>query len=144
VDRAVEDFFCVIGMPDAPEELRTLAWRAYVVDAGFATQHPPFTPPSDCSGDEMELRQILSVAEGSPLFSGLDRKRGLTSQDAPSSLERLQPGQTVRIKQGALAGLECTVIEQRRAARLLIAPTYLRGISIQIDDLMVEPAKRLL
>jgi transcriptional antiterminator RfaH len=46
----------------------------------------------------------------------------------------------VRIKSGALMGLEGMILTRRGETRLLIAVHYLQqGVSVQIDDYMVEP-----
>ena len=54
--------------------------------------------------------------------------------------DKLSPGQRVRVKAGALAGLEGTVIARRNTYRLLVAVNFLQqGVSVAIDDFMVEP-----
>ncbi len=54
--------------------------------------------------------------------------------------ERLAVGRRVRVTEGSMAGLEGTVVTQHRARRLLIAVDFLQqGVSVAIDDFMVEP-----
>jgi hypothetical protein len=51
----------------------------------------------------------------------------------------LVPGQRVRIKSGALRGLEGTILNRKGGLRLVVAVNYLQqGVSIEIDDFMVE------
>jgi hypothetical protein len=53
---------------------------------------------------------------------------------------RLKAGDRVRVKHGVLGGLEGTIIRRNRKTRLLIAVNYLQqGVSIEIDDFMLEP-----
>lgn len=84
---------------------------------------------------------ILPVPEAERMTTDLRNVRALIACGAPLTVEaRLQPGQRVRIKGGALMGLEGTIVCRRAETRLLIAVNYLQqGVSIQIDDYMVEP-----
>jgi transcriptional antiterminator RfaH len=75
------------------------------------------------------------------MTTDLQNVRKLIACGAPLTVEaRLQPGRRVRIKGGALMGLEGTIVCRRAETRLLIAVHYLQqGVSVQIDDYMVEP-----
>ena len=88
------------------------------------------------------ISRILPVADGRQLCRDLKKTRDLIATDAPLTIERrLEAGQFVRIKGGALSGLEGTIIQRRNTTRLVIAVNYLQqGVSIQIDDFLVEPA----
>ena len=59
----------------------------------------------------------------------------------PLTIEaRLKPGQRVRVKHGSFAGLEGIVESRCRQTRLVIGVMFLQqGISIEIDDYMLEP-----
>lgn len=87
------------------------------------------------------ISRILPVPDTQRMTTDLRHVRTLIATGAPLTVEaRLQPGQRVRIKGGALMGLEGTIITRRAETRLLIAVHYLQqGVSIQIDDYMVEP-----
>jgi transcriptional antiterminator RfaH len=87
------------------------------------------------------ISHILRVSATEQMTSDLRHVRTLIQTGAPLTVEaRLQPGQRVRIKSGALLGIEGTIICRRGETRLLIAVHYLQqGVSIQIDDYMVEP-----
>jgi len=73
-------------------------------------------------------------------FDLLQLKR-LIAAGAPLTVEsRLGPGKRVRIKRGALAGLEGTVLERRSGTRLLVAVDFLQqGASVAVDDFLLEP-----
>ena len=87
------------------------------------------------------ISRILPVADTLQMTSDLRFVRSLIQAGAPLTVEsRLQPGQRVRIKSGSLMGLEGTILTRRGETRLLIAVHYLQqGVSVQIDDYMVEP-----
>jgi transcriptional antiterminator RfaH len=87
------------------------------------------------------ISRILPVPDTEQMTADLRHVRSLIMAGAPLTVEsRLQPGQRVRIKSGALMGLEGMIITRRGESRLLIAVHYLQqGVSVQIDDYMVEP-----
>jgi transcriptional antiterminator RfaH len=52
---------------------------------------------------------------------------------------QLAPGRRVRIRHGALAGLEGTVLKRRDETRLVVSVDFIQqGASIQIDDSQLE------
>ncbi len=85
---------------------------------------------------------VLEVSDQEQLRGDLNQLRHLIASGAPLTVEeRLQPGRPVRIIRGALAGIE-GIITQRRGGRrrLLVAVHFLQsGVSVEIDDFMVEP-----
>ena len=87
------------------------------------------------------ISTILPVADQRQLFMDLRQVRQLIDIDAPLTVERrLVAGQRVCIKHGAMAGLEGTITTRRGTARLLVAVQMLQsGVSVEIDDYMVEP-----
>jgi hypothetical protein len=53
---------------------------------------------------------------------------------------RLESGREVRIRAGVMKGLEGTVVVRRSKSRLLVAVHLLQaGVSLEIDDYMLEP-----
>jgi transcriptional antiterminator RfaH len=101
-----------------------------------------------CSAEERvtaltsnRISQILDVEDQATLLRDLQQVKRLIGADAPLTIEqRLEAGRKVRVKSGALAGLEGTIVARRSDSRLLIAVNYLnQGVSIQIEDFMVEP-----
>ena len=87
------------------------------------------------------ISKILAVPGTEEMTTDLRHVRSLILAGAPLTVEaRLQPGERVRIKSGSLMGLEGTIICRRGETRLLIAVHYLQqGVSVQIEDYMVEP-----
>lgn len=87
------------------------------------------------------ISRILPVLDQQRLRGDLANIQALIEHNAPLSVERrLQPGDPVRIKSGALKGLEGCVIKRHGKARLLVAVTYLQqGVSVEIDDCALEP-----
>jgi transcriptional antiterminator RfaH len=87
------------------------------------------------------VSQMLPVFDGREFCEDLRRVRDLIAINAPLTVEsRLEPGQAVRIKSGPFTGIEGTIIQRRNSTRLLIAVKYLQqGVSVQIDDFLVEP-----
>ena len=89
------------------------------------------------------ISTVLPVQDQRQLFLDLRQLRQLIDTDAPLTIERrLSPGQRVRIKSGAMAGVEGTVTMRRGKRRLLVAVQFLQhGVSVEIDDYMVEPVR---
>ncbi len=87
------------------------------------------------------ISRILPVPDQIQLRHDLQQVWRLIESNAPLTVEsRLAPGRRVRIRAGAMAGLEGTVIARRREVRLLIAVTFLQqGVSVEIDDFLCEP-----
>lgn len=87
------------------------------------------------------ISRILPVDNQDQLVTDLRNIRGLIDAGAPLSIEqRLQAGQRVRVKTGALKGIEGTIIRRNHGTRLFVAVNYLQqGVSMEIDDFMVEP-----
>ncbi|MBN2024125.1 MAG: UpxY family transcription antiterminator [Pirellulales bacterium] len=87
------------------------------------------------------VAHVLVVDDDEQLWMDLRQVHQLIASNAPLTVERrLAPGQRVRVKQGALCGIEGTVLARRRAPRLLVAVSMLQqGVSVAIDDYMLEP-----
>jgi transcriptional antiterminator RfaH len=101
-----------------------------------------------CGTDEQRLAslttnrvmQTIAVQDSAELVDDLTQIQRLIASRAPLTLEgRLLPGQRVRIRSGALAGLEGTILTRRRESRLLVAVRFLQqGVSVDLDDFMLE------
>jgi transcriptional antiterminator RfaH len=87
------------------------------------------------------ISRILTVEDADQLVFDLRQLRQLIAVGAPLTVEsRLAPGQRVRVRQGAFAGLEGTVLKRRGETRLLVSINFLqRGASVEIDDFLLEP-----
>ncbi len=87
------------------------------------------------------ISRVLSVEQPQQLVFDLRQFRQLIAAGAPLTIEaRLAPGRMVRVRQGAFAGLEGTVLKRRGETRLLVAINFLqKGASVEIDDFLLEP-----
>ena len=87
------------------------------------------------------VSQTLHVSDQPRLWKDLRQIEQLLEAGAPLTVEsRLQAGQRVRIKSGPMQGLEGTVTVRRSRFRLLVAVHFLQaGVSVEIDDFMLEP-----
>jgi transcriptional antiterminator RfaH len=87
------------------------------------------------------ISRVLTVEQPEQLLFDLRQFRRLIAANAPLTIEsRLAPGRSVRVRQGAFAGLEGTVLKRRGETRLLVAINFLqKGASIEIDDFLLEP-----
>jgi transcription antitermination factor NusG len=87
------------------------------------------------------ISRVLAVEDPDQLAFDLRQLRQLIAANAPLTVEsRLGPGQQVRVRQGAFAGLEGTVLKRRGQTRLLVSINFLQqGASVEIDDFMLDP-----
>ena len=87
------------------------------------------------------IARILPVEDQEELLGDLRQVRRLIESDAPLTVERrLMPGRRVRVKAGAMLGLEGTVISRRGKSHLLVAVNFLhQSVSVAIDDFVLEP-----
>jgi transcriptional antiterminator RfaH len=87
------------------------------------------------------VSRILPVHDPLRLRAELEQLFRLIVSGAPLTVEqRLAPGNRVRIRRGALAGLEGTVLVRRGKTRLIVSITFLQqGASVEVDDFNLEP-----
>jgi transcriptional antiterminator RfaH len=87
------------------------------------------------------ISRILTVEDPDQLAFDLRQLRQLIASNAPLTVEsRLGPGQRVRVRSGAFAGLEGAVLKRRGETRLLVSINFLQqGASVEIDDFMLDP-----
>ena len=85
--------------------------------------------------------QLLPAPPGQEIAQDLQNIRTLIEAGVPLTLEsRLSVGRRVRIKSGALMGLEGVIMSRRGENRLLVGVQFLQqGASILIEDYQVEP-----
>jgi transcriptional antiterminator RfaH len=93
-----------------------------------------------CSLTTNRISRILPVHAPDRLCHDLRQLFRLIACDAPLTMEsRLAPGRRVRVRHGALAGLEGTVLLRRGRTRLLVAVDFLQqGASVDIEDYCLE------
>ena len=84
---------------------------------------------------------ILPVTDQEELRRDLASIQALIERNAPLAVERrLDSGAAVRIRSGALKGMEGIVVKRHGKTRLLVAVKYLQqGVSVEIDDCALEP-----
>ncbi|MDX1961782.1 MAG: antitermination protein NusG [Pirellulales bacterium] len=87
------------------------------------------------------ISQTLAVPDQRQLQFDLSQVERLITANAPLTVEsRLQPGQRVRVKSGALLGVEGTVAERRTQSRLIVEVRFLQqGVSLEVEDYYLEP-----
>lgn len=86
------------------------------------------------------VSRCLEVSNGQQLTHDLQAISQLIASGEPLTAEaRIEPGQSVRIRSGALLGLEGIVIRRDNETRLLVAVNFLqRGASVLVDDCQLE------
>jgi transcription antitermination factor NusG len=86
------------------------------------------------------ISRILTVTDPEQLVYDLGQLRRLIASDAPLSVERrLSAGDRVRVKQGALMGLEGRILVRRGITRLLVSVNFLQqGASVEVEDYCLE------
>jgi transcription antitermination factor NusG len=86
------------------------------------------------------VSRVLNVDDADQLVTDLRQIKRLIESNAPLTIERrIAPGQRVRIKQGALMGMEGTVLVRRGETRLLVCVNFLQqGASVEIPDYLLE------
>jgi transcriptional antiterminator RfaH len=87
------------------------------------------------------ISRVLTVEDPDQLVFDLRQLRQLIAANAPLTVEsRMGPGQQVRVRQGAFAGLEGIVLKRHGQTRLLVSINFLQqGASVEIDDFMLDP-----
>jgi len=86
------------------------------------------------------VAQCIEVADAGRLLFDLRQFQRLIELDAPLSPEaRLKPGRRVRVRSGAMMGLEGTVVKRRGNDWLVVALEFLqRGASVLLEDYQLE------
>lgn len=114
------------------------------------TSHQPlFSSYVFVCGDEMQRYRAVStgcVSRWLPVVNvpefveDLRQIRGLIAQDAPLSPEsRLEPGQRVRIRNGAFAGYEGVIVRREKEVRLQVFVRFMdQGVSVLLDDCQAD------
>ena len=86
------------------------------------------------------IARWIPVGDERMLVADLRAIRRLIDSEQPLTPEaRLEPGQPVRVRSGALKGIEGVVIRRRGEERLLVAVRFLnQGASIELEDIDLE------
>ena len=82
----------------------------------------------------------LPIGDEAALLADLRAVKRLIDTDCPLTPEsRIEPGQLVRVRSGALRGLEGTIVRRQGAERLVVAVRFLnQGASIEVEDVDLE------
>ena len=82
----------------------------------------------------------IPIGDERMLVDDLRAIKRLVDSEQPLTPEaRLEPGQAVRVRSGALRGLEGTVVKRRGIQRLMVAVRFLnQGASIELEDVDLE------
>ena len=82
----------------------------------------------------------IPIVDERMLVDDLRAIKRLIDTEKPLTPEaRIEPGQAVRVRSGALRGLEGTVVKRRGAERLVVAVRFLnQGASIELEDVDLE------
>ncbi|MBX3423859.1 MAG: UpxY family transcription antiterminator [Pirellulaceae bacterium] len=83
----------------------------------------------------------LPVGDTMQFVADLRQLQQLIVDDFPLSPERrLEPGQRVRIRNGAFAGYEGVILRREREVRLQVAVRFMdQGVSVLLDDCQADP-----
>jgi transcription antitermination factor NusG len=82
----------------------------------------------------------IPISDERMLVDDLRAIKRLIDTEKPLTPEaRIEPGQSVRVRTGALRGLEGTVVKRRGSERLVVAVRFLnQGASIELEDVDLE------
>lgn len=94
-----------------------------------------------CFWSTKRISSIIDVIDEEQLVRDLTNIQLLIESGVPLAVEdRLETGDAVRVTRGPLMGLEGQVVRRRRNSVLLVAVSFLQqGVSLQIEDFMLEP-----
>ena len=87
------------------------------------------------------VSRVLEVPCAADLVEDLRRIRRLVCSNAALTVEsRLKPGSRVRVRSGAFAGYEGTILQRQGQTRLIVSVRFLQqGASVELDDCQLEP-----
>ncbi|QDT03539.1 transcriptional activator RfaH [Rubripirellula lacrimiformis] len=90
-----------------------------------------------CTGCILQASKIDDVE---PFVTDLRQIFNLIQMDVPLAVEsRIEPGQTIRVKSGAFAGYEGTVLRRTQETHLLVSVRFMeQGVSVKLDDCQLE------
>jgi transcription antitermination factor NusG len=91
-----------------------------------------------CTGCIQKATEISHVAS---FVGDLRQIRELIDMGVPLTIEsRLEAGQHVRVRSGAFAGYEGTILRRQQETRLLVSVRFMeQGVSVKLEDCQLEP-----
>jgi len=86
------------------------------------------------------IARWLPIGDEAALLADLRGIKQLIDTDCPLTPEaRIEPGHVVRVRTGALRGLEGTVVRRHGEQRLVVAVRFLnQGASVELEDVDLE------
>jgi len=86
------------------------------------------------------IARWLPITDEAALVADLRSIKQLIDTEQPLTPEaRIEPGQLVRVRTGAMRGLEGTVVRRRGEQRLVVAVRFLnQGASVELEDVDLE------
>jgi transcription antitermination factor NusG len=108
--------------------------------AGYVFVYGSHDEVTACRQTE-RLANVLPVPDGKQLRSDLGGVLKLIECGAPLTAEkRVQPDQRVRIKSGALQGIEGIVSRRKNRMRIVVIVNFLQqGVAMDVEDWLLEP-----
>lgn len=87
------------------------------------------------------ISRVIPVEQADELVADLAQIKSLIGREVPLSPEaRLEPGQRVRIRNGAFAGYEGVITRRDKEVRLQVYVRFMdQGISVELDDCQADP-----
>lgn len=87
------------------------------------------------------VAQVIEVKNALELFTDLAQIQRLIAANVPLTVEsRIEPGRRIRVRDGALAGLEGVVQQRTKRTKLVVLITLLQqGVSVEVDDFLLDP-----
>ena len=87
------------------------------------------------------VQKVTPISDVEDFVRDLRQVRDLINLGVPLALEsRLEPGQHVRVRSGAVAGYEGTILRREQETRLLVSVHFMeQGVSVKLDDCQLEP-----
>ncbi|MEM8668798.1 MAG: transcription termination/antitermination NusG family protein [Planctomycetota bacterium] len=86
------------------------------------------------------VQQATEITDAAQFIQDLRQVRSLIDLGVPLTVEsRLEPGQRVRVRSGAFAGYEGTILRREQETRLLVSVQFMeQGVSVKLEDCQLE------
>ncbi len=129
--------------PLVPRRYRSPAGRIRVCHQPLFSNYVFLYGNDDDRGDALATNCVsrsITVDDGMKLATDLRRVQRLIMLGQPMTPEaRLAEGTQVRVRNGAFAGFEGTVLRRANEVRLLVAVRFMnQGVSVALDDCQLE------
>jgi transcription antitermination factor NusG len=87
------------------------------------------------------VARIIDVDEPDSLYADLRQIQRLIAANVPLTIEsRIEPGRRIRVREGALSGLEGVVQQRTRRTKLVVLINLLQqGVSVEVEDFLLDP-----